>query len=71
MENVKAILFDLDNTKPEECIYIGDHPVNDIEGATRVGMQTIWMKVNQPWRDGLQATPLHTIENLGELLELL
>jgi putative hydrolase of the HAD superfamily len=57
--------------KPEECIYIGDHPLNDIEGASKIGMQTIWMKVNQPWKDGLTAKPLHTIEKLSGLFDLI
>lgn len=56
---------------PQECIYIGDHPVNDIEGAARVGMKTIWMKVNQPWREGLSASPMHTIKEINELIDLL
>lgn len=57
--------------RPEECIYIGDHPVNDIEGAAKIGMETIWIKVNQPWKDELMARPLYSIEELNELLELL
>jgi len=56
---------------PEQCIYIGDHPVNDIEGATNAGMRTIWFQVNQPWRDHIAAAPLHTIKHLGELPALL
>lgn len=28
---------------PEEAIHIGDHPVEDIEAAQKVGMRTIWM----------------------------
>ncbi|WP_091014975.1 HAD family hydrolase [Paenibacillus amylolyticus] len=56
---------------PEQCIYIGDHPVNDIEGAASVGMSTIWMKVNQPWQDSITSGPLHTIEHLSELKKLL
>jgi putative hydrolase of the HAD superfamily len=56
---------------PEQCIYIGDHPVNDIEGAAKIGMKTIWMKVNQPWKDGLTAKPLHSIKRLNELFELI
>ncbi len=56
---------------PEQCIYIGDHPVNDIQGAASVGMSTIWMKVNQPWQDSITISPLHTIEHLRELKELL
>lgn len=56
--------------QPEQCIYVGDHPINDMEGAYKAGMETVWMKVNQPWRDGLSAKPLHTIERLDELLVL-
>ena len=56
---------------PAACLYIGDHPVNDIEGAARAGMGTIWLQVNQPWREGLSAEPLHTIRRLSDLFELL
>jgi putative hydrolase of the HAD superfamily len=57
--------------RPEECLYIGDHPVNDINGADQAGMKTIWMKVNQPWKDDLTVVPIKTITKLKELLELL
>ncbi|MCF2937166.1 HAD family hydrolase [Paenibacillus alkaliterrae] len=57
--------------QPDQCIYVGDHPVNDMEGAEKVGLSTVWIKVNQPWRDGLSAKPLHTIERLRELLAIL
>ncbi len=29
--------------KPEECCYVGDHPINDIQGARDAGMMTIRM----------------------------
>ncbi len=29
--------------KTEECIYFGDHPVNDILGATGSGMRAVWL----------------------------
>lgn len=32
---------------PEECIYVGDHPVNDIQGATQAGMKAI--RMNYGW----------------------
>lgn len=57
--------------QPAQCIYIGDHPANDIEGACQAGLSAIWMKVNQPWRENLMAKPLHTISKLNELLVLL
>lgn len=56
---------------PEECLFIGDHPVNDVEGAVKAGIPAIWMKVNQPWTDHISAKPLHAIQHLSELLELL
>lgn len=59
------------NLRPEQCIYVGDHPVNDIEGASLAGLGTIWVQVNQPWREELTATPLHTITRLDELLAIL
>jgi putative hydrolase of the HAD superfamily len=68
-------IFELALTKlelsPEQCIFIGDHPVNDIEGAAKIGMKTIWMKVNQPWKDELTAKPIYSIEKLNELYELI
>jgi putative hydrolase of the HAD superfamily len=34
--------------KAEESVYIGDHPVNDVQAARNVGMKTIW-KRNDQW----------------------
>ncbi|WP_055107847.1 HAD family hydrolase [Paenibacillus ihumii] len=60
--------FDL---RPEQCLYIGDHPINDIEGAGRAGMETIWFEVNQPWREEVKISPKHTIKHLRELVGIL
>ncbi|CCN69379.1 HAD-IA family hydrolase [Vibrio nigripulchritudo] len=38
IETAKAAGF-----KPEECIYVGDHPINDIQGASEAGMHPIWL----------------------------
>jgi len=27
---------------PEECLFVGDHPVKDYQGATGAGMQALW-----------------------------
>lgn len=57
--------------KPDQCVYIGDHPVNDIEAAAKLGMETVWVKANQPWREELTVRPNATIERLSELLDIL
>lgn len=53
----------------EECVYVGDHPMNDMDGASKAGMSTIWMEVNQPWREEIQVQPLITVRSLKQLLE--
>lgn len=55
----------------DECVYIGDHPKNDIEGAGKAGMRTIWMEINQPWREDIAAQPDHRIKRLSELRGIL
>lgn len=54
-----------------ECVYIGDHPKNDIEGAGLAGLHTIWMEVNQPWREDIAVRPGHRIKRLSELAGIL
>lgn len=53
---------------PQECTYVGDHPVNDIQGALDAGMKAIrmnygWFK-NQDLRDDV---PI--IEDIIEVLQ--
>ena len=30
---------------PGDCAFVGDHPISDIQGATRAGMMPIWKRV--------------------------
>jgi putative hydrolase of the HAD superfamily len=54
-----------------ETLFIGDHPVNDIWGAGRAGMESIWLRRNHPWDDKLGAGPWKTIDGLNELKQIL
>jgi putative hydrolase of the HAD superfamily len=37
-------------TTPAEAVYVGDHPVSDIQGAHDAGLHTIWLSDGQPWQ---------------------
>lgn len=32
------------NVAPHECVFVGDHPENDVNGARHVGMKGVWKK---------------------------
>jgi len=39
------------SVSPAQCVYVGDHPRNDIEGARNAGMQTVWYAGFIDWDD--------------------
>lgn len=51
-----------------ECLFVGDHPVNDIQGARQVGMQTLWLSGFHASKD---IEIEHKIENLTQVLSFL
>jgi len=54
---------------PEEILFVGDHPLNDIWGAHNVGMKTVWLRRYQEWPDALSLEIADmTIRSLEELL---
>lgn len=54
---------------PHEALYVGDNPVNDVEGARRAGMVPVWMRSVGLWFDALEPSP-YAIDAIGELPEL-
>ena len=56
---------------PEETLYVGDHPVKDIDGANKAGLVTVFVD-----RGGRHSTvkgetrPRHTIKDFSGLLKL-
>lgn len=52
---------------PSECVFIGDHPKNDVQGARNVGMIGIWKKDVQ-WMD-VQAE--YVVDDLMEIPDII
>lgn len=56
--------------RADHAWFVGDHPENDILGAWRVGLRTVWLRGSLTWT-GTQAVPHHQIDHLRELVPLL
>lgn len=48
----------------QETLFVGDHPVNDVGAAQKIGMQAVW-KLNKHW-DGRGAD--YIIDDLSEMI---
>jgi putative hydrolase of the HAD superfamily len=55
------------NREPQECLFVGDHPTVDIEGAFNIGMQAVWFNGFHEWPKD-RPKPLKEISALNELL---
>jgi putative hydrolase of the HAD superfamily len=53
---------------PEEAVFVGDHPVVDVEGARGAGLRAIWKRDNF-WQ--LPAAMDGEIDDLNQLLDLI
>lgn len=48
--------------KPEQCVYIGDHPINDVQGAKNAGLHAIWMQGFHELEELIQPNIQHLTE---------
>lgn len=64
-------LLELSGLAENEILYVGDHPVHDIEGSNAMGITNVWMnREGLTWtKEGLQ--PDYIVQNLHEMLNLL
>lgn len=56
--------------EPESSLYIGDHPVNDIKGATNAGLSAVWYKGFMEWDKTIEE-PKYIINGLSDLIKIL
>jgi 16S rRNA (cytidine1402-2'-O)-methyltransferase len=52
---------------PEEAVHVGDHLLDDIEGASGVGMHTIWVNLDRITPSEDAATPSHVVHDLVDV----
>lgn len=63
-----AQLADLAGVSCTQIMHIGDEPLSDVVGATRAGMQAVWINRHaRDWPMGLEA-PARTIATLAEII---
>ncbi len=62
----------------QDCVYVGDHPINDIQGAMSAGMRAVCIDYPRPTDHPCYSTPLpngvpviHTLSELPKVLETL
>ncbi len=56
--------------EPAESWFVGDHPVNDVLGASAAGVNSVWLRGTIAWPDG-QEEPKSQIRTLYELISVL
>lgn len=54
----------------EECLFVGDHPINDIQGALGADMQVVRMNQGDFYNKSIDSN-ITTIEDLEELLAII
>lgn len=57
--------------EPSEMMYVGDHPLNDIEGSRNAGCISVWVKTTGTWIFPEIEKPTLQIETVEELPSLL
>ena len=58
------------NIPESELIYVGDHPVHDIDAASKAGYITAWVKSNGTWIEGCRR-PDFEVDSVEEIPSLL
>jgi putative hydrolase of the HAD superfamily len=69
--NIYYALLDMMRITPDQAVFVGDRPKNDIAGANAVGLISVLMDPPHLQRELNGVIPDHTITMLGDLLPLL
>ena len=65
-------ILELLKSDPKKSLFIGDHVINDIEGAKSIGMKTLWInhnKVRSKISDFMVYNPYETSREILKLIK--
>ena len=69
-EAFRAAMAAVGVTRPQDCVYVGDRPFDDVYGAHQAGLHTVLIP-NSDVPAFAQAEPDATIRRLGELIAVI
>ena len=55
---------------PSQAVYVGDHPVVDVQGAREAGLTAIWLRRSIPWPAGW-SPPIHQVDTLADVISVI
>lgn len=69
LEKPNSLLFERileqEQLRPEQLLYVGDDPINDIAGPAQLGIATCWISHNREWTQDLM--PTYIVEQVLDL----
>lgn len=70
-ERIFLMMAERMGVEPSEMMYVGDHPLNDVEGSRKAGCVSVWVKTTGTWIFPEIEKPTLQIETVEELPLLL
>ncbi len=56
--------------QPDEMVYVGDHPLNDVDGARNAGCIPVWVKTTGVWDDDIAPAP-YEVDTVADVPDIL
>jgi putative hydrolase of the HAD superfamily len=55
---------------PSQAVYVGDHPLVDVQGASDAGLTAIWLRRSIPWPVNW-SPPVHQVDALADVMSVI